>query len=96
MIADDISSHKIEQVTDCIAEHPNVQPHFSPTYPSWLNQVGPWFARNECNAIARDALTSVADLTSRHTFSCCRLLAADDAEIHCRARSSIECATLSA
>lgn len=36
--------------------------HFTPTYFSWLNQVGLWFAKIERDVIARGGFTSVADL----------------------------------
>ena len=36
--------------------------HFTPTYSSWLNQVGLWFAKIERDVIARGVFTSVPDL----------------------------------
>src|SRR5438309_56944 len=43
----------------------NVQLHFTPTYSSWLNQVGIWFARVEREVIARGVFTSVKDLARK-------------------------------
>jgi transposase len=39
--------------------------HFTPTYSSWLNQVEIWFARIECDVIARGVFTSVKDLAQK-------------------------------
>ena len=47
---------------DFLADHPNVQIHYTPTYSSWLNQVELWFNRIEREVIARGVFTSVADL----------------------------------
>jgi transposase len=65
VIADNLSSHKTEQVKTFLAEHPNVQLHFTPTYSSWLNQVELWFGRIERDVIARGVFTSVADLRKK-------------------------------
>ena len=62
VIADNLSSHKTDQVKAFLAEHPNVQLHFTPTYSSWLNQVELWFGRIERDVIARGVFTSIADL----------------------------------
>jgi transposase len=45
-----------------LATHSNVQLHFTPTYSSWLNHVGLWFANIGRDVIARGAFTSVTDL----------------------------------
>jgi transposase len=62
VIADNLSTHKTEQVKTFLAEHPNVHLHFTPTYSSWLNQVELWFGKIERDVIARGVFTSVADL----------------------------------
>ena len=62
VIADNLSTHKTEQVKVFLAEHPNVHLHFTPTYSSWLNQVELWFGKIERDVIARGVFTSVADL----------------------------------
>jgi transposase len=62
VIADNLSTHKTEQVAQFLVEHPKVQLHFTPTYSSWLNQVELWFGKIERDVIARGVFTSVADL----------------------------------
>jgi transposase len=62
VIADNLSTHKTEQVQEFLVAHPNVYLHFTPTYSSWLNQVELWFAKIERDVIARGIFTSVADL----------------------------------
>jgi transposase len=62
VIADNLSTHKTEQVDAFLATHRNVQLHFTPTYSSWLNQVELWFGKIERDVIARGVFTSVADL----------------------------------
>ncbi len=62
VICDNVSSHKTERVQDFLAEHRNVQMHFTPTYSSWLNQVENWFSRIQRDVISRGIFTSVRDL----------------------------------
>jgi transposase len=62
VIADNLSTHKTEQVQEFLVAHPKVHLHFTPTYSSWLNQVELWFAKIERDVIARGIFTSVADL----------------------------------
>ena len=62
VIADNLSAHKTKHVDAFLAEHTNVQLHFTPTYSSWLNQVELWFAKIERDVIARGVFTSVSDL----------------------------------
>jgi len=62
VIADNLSAHKTKRVQEFLAEHTNVQMHFTPTYSSWLNQVELWFAKIERDVIARGVFTSVTDL----------------------------------
>ncbi len=68
VIADNLSSHKTEQVKTFLAEHPNVHLHFTPTYSSWLNQVELWFGRIERDVIGRGVFTSLADLNKKGCF----------------------------
>ena len=65
VIADNLSSQKTEQAKIFLAEHPNVQLHFTPTYSSWLNQVELWFGRIERDVIARGVFISVTDLRKK-------------------------------
>lgn len=65
VIADNLSAHKTKVVADFLAQHQNVQLHFTPTYASWLNQVELWFAKIERDVIARGIFTSVNDLKKK-------------------------------
>jgi transposase len=62
VIADNLSAHKTDAVTEFLAAHPKVHMHFTPTYSSWLNQVELWFAKIERDVIARGVFTSISDL----------------------------------
>src|SRR5215471_11219054 len=62
VIADNLSAHKTQQVTEFLGRHPTVHLHFTPTYSSWLNQVELWFAKIERDVIARGVFTSVSNL----------------------------------
>jgi transposase len=62
VIADNLSAHKTQKVTEYLAEHQNVHLHYTPTYSSWLNQVELWFGKIERDVIARGVFTSVTDL----------------------------------
>jgi transposase len=62
VIADNLSTHKTQQVQEFLQRHPSVHLHFTPTYSSWLNQVEQWFAKIERDVIARGVFTSVPDL----------------------------------
>jgi transposase len=48
-----------------MAQHTNVQLHFTRTYSSWLNQVELWFAKIKRDVIARGVLTSVSDVAKK-------------------------------
>ncbi|HET7291479.1 MAG TPA: IS630 family transposase [Vicinamibacteria bacterium] len=65
VILDNLSAHKTQRVEDFLADHPNVQLHFTPTYSSWLNQVEIWFSKIERHVIARGVFTSVKDLARK-------------------------------
>jgi transposase len=65
VIADNLSTHKTEQVAMFLEAHPNVHLHFTPTYSSWLNQVELWFGKIERDLIARGVFTSVTDLRKK-------------------------------
>jgi transposase len=65
VIADNLSTHKTEQVATFLETHPSVHLHFTPTYSSWLNQVELWFGKIERDVIARGVFTSVADLKKK-------------------------------
>ncbi len=67
------SSHRARQlvgaqdksVDEFLAAHPKVQLHFPPTYSSWLIHVELWFAKIQCDLLARGIFTSVADLARK-------------------------------
>jgi transposase len=65
IIADNLSAHKTRRVHQFLAQHHNVELHFTPTYSSWLNQVEIWFSKIERDVIARGVFTSVADLARK-------------------------------
>ncbi len=65
VVLDNLSAHKTKAVAEFLAEHPKVRFHFTPTYPSWLNQVEIWFANIERDVIARGVFASVADLARK-------------------------------
>jgi len=65
IILDNLSAHKTQTVDQFLAEHPQVNLHFTPTYSSWLNQVEIWFAKIEREVIARGVFTSVTDLARK-------------------------------
>jgi transposase len=65
IVLDNLSAHKTKAVEEFLAEHPKVRFHFTPTYSSWLNQVELWFAKIQCDLIARGIFTSVADLSGK-------------------------------
>lgn len=62
VILDNFATHKTDLVKAYLADHPNVQLHFTPTYSSWLNQVESWFSKLQRDVIDRGIFTSVADL----------------------------------
>ena len=53
MIADNLSAHKTQKVTEFLVAHTNVHLHYTPTYSSWLNQVELWFGKIKRDVIAR-------------------------------------------
>jgi transposase len=65
VVLDNLSTHKTRRVEQFLADHKNVQLHFTPTYSSWLNQVEIWFSKIERQVIARGVFTSVADLARK-------------------------------
>jgi transposase len=65
VILDNLSTHKTRRVQDFLADHSNVQLHFTPTYSSWLNQVELWFNKIERDVIYRGIFTSPDDLTGK-------------------------------
>ena len=62
IILDNLTVHKAAPVREFLAQHRNVDFHFTPTYSSWLNQVEIWFSKLQREVIDRGIFTSVADL----------------------------------
>ena len=65
VIADNLSAHKTNRVTEFLQTHSQVHLHFTPTYSSWLNQVELWFTKIERDVIARGVFTSVNNLDKK-------------------------------
>jgi len=65
IILDNLSTHKAKRVQQFLADHPNVNLHFTPTYSSWLNQIELWFSKIQRDLIARGVFTSVKDLARK-------------------------------
>lgn len=65
IILNNLSAHKTKKVDEFLAQHTNVQFHFTPTYSSWLNQVENWFSRTERQLIHRGVFTSTKDLAEQ-------------------------------
>lgn len=53
IVLDNLAAHKTKAVDQFLAQHPKVRFHFTPTYSSWLNQVGLWFAKIQRDLLAR-------------------------------------------
>ncbi len=58
-------THKHRKVRAWLARHPRFHLHFTPTYASWLNQVGRWFALITQRAIRRGSFRTVRELVER-------------------------------
>src|SRR5205809_4747553 len=65
IVLDNLSAHKTKAVEEFLEQNPKVRFHFTPTYPSWLNQVELWFAKIQRDVITRGVFTSVADLARK-------------------------------
>jgi transposase len=64
-IADNLSAHKTDKVTEFLTEHPQVHVHYTPTHASWLNQVELFFSILERRLLRRGEFDSVDDLAQR-------------------------------
>lgn len=58
VIADKLSAHKTQRVTEFLQTHSQVHLHCTSMYSSWLNQIELWFAKIECDLIACGIFTS--------------------------------------
>jgi transposase len=44
LVLDNYGTHKTPATQRWLLRHPRFHLHFTPTYPSWINQVERWFA----------------------------------------------------
>jgi len=65
LIVDNLAAHKTKRVAAFLAQYPNLQMHYTPTYSSWLNQVELWFSKIQRDLIARGIFTSRTDLSRK-------------------------------
>jgi len=63
VILDNLNTHKPKH-DRWLAQHPNVQFHFTPTRASWLNQIETWFSILSRQALRNASFTSVRQLRS--------------------------------
>jgi len=64
-ILGNLAAHKTRVVRNFLEHHPSVEFRFTPTYSSWLNQVGIWFAKIEREVIALGIFNSIPDLARK-------------------------------
>ncbi len=64
-ILDNLSTHKTEEVSDWLAEHPRWRFQFTPTHASWLNQVEIFFSILHRRLIKHGVFDSEADLATQ-------------------------------
>ncbi|MCG8468381.1 MAG: IS630 family transposase [Gemmatimonadetes bacterium] len=65
LVVDNYGPHKHATIKRWIAARPRYHIHFTPTYPSWLNQVEIWFNIITQKAIRRGSFSSVTELKDR-------------------------------
>ena len=65
VILDNLSAHKTAAVKAGLADHPQGQLHFTPTYSSGLNPVEIWLGLITRDCIRRGAFTSAPDLAKK-------------------------------
>jgi transposase len=63
VILDNSSTHTTPEIRRWMVRHPRFQPHFTPTYSSWLNLVERWFSELTSKWLKRGTHRSVAELT---------------------------------
>jgi transposase len=44
LACDNYGTHKTPAIKNWLARHPRFHMHYTPTYPSWINQIERWFA----------------------------------------------------
>jgi transposase len=65
LIVDNYATHKHGNVRAWLAQRPRCHVQYTPTYSSWLNQVGRWFGLITQQAIRRGSFRSVRELIRR-------------------------------
>jgi putative transposase len=65
LVVDNYAIHKHFKVRQWLAARPRYQVHYTPTYSSWLNQVGIWFNIITQKAIRRGTFRSVKELVAK-------------------------------
>jgi transposase len=64
-IADNLSAHKTDKVTEFLTANPHVHLHYTPTHASWLNQVELFFSILERRLLRRGEFSSTDELADR-------------------------------
>ena len=64
LIVDNYGTHKTALIRKWFAKRPRFHVHFTPTYGSWINLVGRWFAELTNKRIRRGVFRSVKELES--------------------------------
>ena len=62
IVLDNSSTHKTPSIQRSLIRRPRFRLHFTPTYRSWLNLVGRWFAELTKKSIKRGSHRAVRDL----------------------------------
>jgi transposase len=62
LVVDNYSTHKHDDVTDWLAQHPRFHIHYTPTSSSWLNLVERWFRELTLKRLRRGNFTGVKEL----------------------------------
>lgn len=65
LVVDNYATHKHPKVRAWLAKRPRYRVHFTPTYASWLNQVGRWFGLITQKAIRHASFKNVPDLIAQ-------------------------------
>ena len=65
LVIDNYATHKHAAVRAWLAARPRYHMHFTPTYASWLNQIGRWFGHVTQRAIRRGSFKTVRELVRR-------------------------------
>jgi len=64
VICGNLSAHKAPAVHRWLLAHPRFVLHFTPTYPSWINQVERWLAELQRRCLDRGVSCSLNELTA--------------------------------